>query len=365
MTSQKEISFRINNEVLSTCGVSFEEISEALSIVYGLVGKHDPSLVPLDIQDAVTLHRVLHLCDTLYPLAGQANFKEFLGSLQGEHFESNFFTAQIARALLPHSQKVIFEPSIPGSPKRPDLLVVSQGVGIFFECKMLSVNVSQFEAEHRRVWEIIGKSLDTPHQVTITFQTPLSETALQSLRDSIQARLSHLTNTGTIIHNDTVKVHVQTRTDAPQGRPGISFRLSMVVHHLDAIAAYPAHLFQEGKFGLVVEGPAIDTKKWLKEAIRRAAGQATSSHPYVLVLDASRILGEYRQIQRMIFTEFQPTQNTRFSGVLLFRPPHAHQHQIFELVRNPFARNPLPEGFEFWINRIPAPAVRGPFGRLS
>lgn len=81
-----------------------------------------------------------------------------------------------------------------------------------------------------------------------------------------------------------------------------------------------------------------------QEMLETEAAQLPRSHPGIVFLDVSSMIGSHAEWHHLIQRRLQPNINTRISGVLLFQTRLYHEGPGTEgsLILNPYARNPLP-----------------------
>lgn len=110
---------------------------------------------------------------------------------------------------------------------------------------------------------------------------------------------------------------------------------------------YPSTTILKDGFTIALSGPNVEYTKYLLEKIRDAKKQSPLNKPFILAIDGSDILGDYKSLIRTIQREFQPKKYTRFAGILIvksFVKTKAITHS-FNFIRNPYAKLPVSNKF--------------------
>lgn len=348
---QFEFQYEFSMQALAAAGVSLEEAQNLLRTLGGILGRRVLDVVPMRLTDVNSVRTLVRLAETFEPIYRHPGFGRFKETIAPGQYESALFTARVAALLTKGSRGIVFEPEVDGTLKRPDLLVHIEEQSFYVECKQITVQSDAYLPEHRRIANLLAPHLDTPVQLTFTYQKPLTDAEWVSLAESVRQRLPYVTGPGRIIRNADVEVDVQPQSVSTL--TDLELTISLLAHHEPKKAVYPGHIFARAGLNVVIEGPRVGSRQALKEQMRWAAHQAPPGQPFVLAVDASHLLGSYDDIQQFLYAQMQPGQNTRFSGVLLVDAPHhMGDDRPLDFYRNPFARAPLIERVDNWFRLI-------------
>ena len=112
--------------------------------------------------------------------------------------------------------------------------------------------------------------------------------------------------------------------------------------------AHPAHCFTKDGMLTAIAGPLVSFSKKLIKKIDKSRSQNDPTSPFISVIDTTLMMGDLKQNLKDVSNVFQPSQNTRFSGVLLVSSLHKINERCleFNFISNPFARYPITKKIE-------------------
>lgn len=342
MAEKVKIDFKINTAILPASGYTIDQIRSSLSILSKIFGNNYVKYFPTEINDNRILANLMRLSKNLSMLSDCEGFDEHVKGYYKNPRHTNLLT-ELSAFLKPKVDSLILEPKIPNVQKRPDILVKSHNVTFLLECKSVQTNKYDYSKQHQEFYNIIKKYVNVPHQVTIKYKTPLSRYQIIKLGQHLAKQLFQVSADGTIIHNENIEVGVIIRTN--YGSPMINVIVDMDVQDLNDNKFYPAQAYLEDGKSISIAGPLIDFSKVIKKKIKDSRKQSTFNYPYILVIDSSGFLGDMKENIRVVQTSFQPTQNTRFCGVLFVRQMNTiiDYKLEFHFIGNPYTKIPLPK----------------------
>ncbi len=187
---------------------------------------------------------------------------------------------------------------------------------------------------------MMKKYVQVPHQVSITYRTPLSDEQWNDYGKRIQKRLNHITNEGVILDTKEIQVNVIPRKE--YGSRVSEVALFGIETDTRTNCRYPLTLFFEGGYSISIAGPTIDFSKFLRKKMRCSKEQYHPENPFILILGTNKMIGDLEGNRRALSNAFQPEMNTRFSAVVFMEFNHNEIKVIpkFQLISNPYARKP-------------------------
>jgi len=355
MVKEKESKLFISTEILKSAHVSIEQLQQYLIELRSILGKKFDLFVPKNINDVSTLQLVISLSQRLQKLKECEGFEKHVGTYTKKQLHSSYFVTVIASYLFDRVDSIILEPPITGRLKKPDILASLRDEQVYLECKYIDTSKFDYSREHEHMFSILHDYIDVPHQVSIRYKKPLSDTELHQLGETLRQRLEQVTGDGRIIHNANLEVQVMTRQ--AYGNKRLSMILTMIEQDTYENCSYPGHAY--GRHGLTVSlsGPKVEYTKVLREKIRKSRRQSPQNWPYVLMINGNLMLGDLTENIRALSTAFQPKTNTRFSAAVLvtyhLRLDSLNLDFKFYLVSNPFAKFPVSKEFERLFHTTP------------
>ena len=348
MGEEKESKLLVSTEILKSIPISIEQLQQYLFELKSILGTRFDSLISKRINDVSTLQWVIGLSQRLQKLRECDGFERHIGTYTKRQLQSSYFVTVIASYLLDKVDNIILEPSITGRVKKPDIPAIFRGEQVYLECKYIDTSQFDYSMEHEHMFSVLREYIDVPHQVSIRYKKPLSDTELHQLGETLRQRLEQVTGDGRIIHNANLEVQVMTRQ--AYGNKRLSMILTMIEQDTYENCSYPGHAY--GRHGLTVSlsGPKVDYTKVLREKIGKSRRQSPQNWPYVSMINGNLMLGDLTENIQALSTAFQPKTNTRFSAaVLVTYHPRLDSLNLdfkFYLVSNPFAKFPVSKEFE-------------------
>jgi hypothetical protein len=344
MGKMVSIKVQINNNILNSLNLSQNEFFKYLQYLVTIFNKDFLSMFPTEINDYSTASNIIYLSKHLQMLEKCEGFSTHIKNFKGDLRHSSFMT-NIAHFLLPHVDLLKLEPHANENEKHPDIFIKFRDIEIFLECKVLNTKDNDFFKEHKLMVDRLQKYLHVPHQIDIRYNKSLSVDEIEDLGKGIEALLKEVTSDGKIIDNDNLEVQVQIRDQ--YGNPDISTLIVMVIQDISTNCYYPGHAFSFNGKTMSIGGPKLDYSKFLLRKIDKCRNQAIKEKPYILIIDGNKMLGDYSENIRRLSTSFQPTRNTRISGILIAKYGLDLNGFIeeYKYISNPYSKFPVPKEF--------------------
>ncbi len=348
MSSEEESNLSVSNEILKSTNISIEELRRQFIDLKSILGTRFDYVVPRNITDLATLQWIIDLNQRLQKLKHCKGFDKHITTYTKKQLSSSYFVTVIASYLLDMVDSIILEPALDSKSNKPDILVSFQSEQVYMECKYIDTLKFDYSQEHEHMFSILRDYVTVPHQISITYRKPLSDTELHRLGETLRERTDLVTGDGNIINNSDIEVNVM-KMEVYQDK-NFFIILSMIVQNISENCYYPGHVYVKDGITVSLSGPKVDYAKVLKERFKKSKSQSPDNKPYILVIDGNRMLGDLTENIRALSSSFQPNTNTRFSAALLVKYHRRLDDQQlnldFHLISNPFAKFPISKEFE-------------------
>jgi len=341
----------VSADILKSTGVSFEELKHQFIELKSILGNRFGYIVPQNISGVPELYQLIRLNQQLQKLKQFEGFERHIKTYTKKQFQSSYFVTAIASYLSDKVDNIVLEPPITGRTTKGDILIAFRGEQVYMECKHTSNLRFDYLEEHDHLFKILCKYINVPHQISVKYKKPLSDTELHRLGETLQQRVGLPTGDGIIINNPSLEVQIIKREAYADRR--LRLIMSMIVEDLNDKCRYPGHAYTKDGITLTLSGPKVSYAKVLREKFKKSKDQAPHRCPYVLVIDGNMLLGEVTENIRSLSTAFQPELNTRFSAAIIVEyyprwdSPDLNYNRDynFQFVSNPFAKFPVSKEF--------------------
>jgi len=339
----------VSADVLRSTNMTLEQLQQHLIELKRMFGSRFPLIVPQKIDGVPALYWIVNLSQRLQKLKGCDGFDRHARTYSKEQRQSSYFVTLVASILVDKVDEIFLEPSLIGKTTKPDILVHLGGEQVYLECKHTVSLKCDYAEEHERMFLILSKYINVPHQVSIQYRKSLSDSELHQLGAFLKERLSLVTGDGRIISNSDLEVQVSKRDAFGDKR----FRLimTMIAEDIDEKCKYPGHVYVAGGITMAFSGPKLGYQRILRDKMRESKLQSPHNCAFVLVIDNAMILGSMSDNVRALSTAFQPQLNTRFSAAVLVdcRPKldSPNVNVDFYFISNPFAKFPVSNKFGY------------------
>lgn len=348
---KKEIKIICNKDLLESNNISLNDFREDLQYLSMKFKNKFLDFFPLQINDISTVWTIQNLSSSLKKLENCVGFDAHMSVYCKEQFGSNFFVTLFAGSIKDKVQSLELEPEIESTGKNPDVLIRTLNQEIYLECKNIETEQFVLEKEHEHIFNIISKGVDSPNQIDITYYEELTDKEWIDLAKNLNSLLENVTEEGYIINNKKLQVHTIPRSNGIQ--TGFTILMNGMIEDTNSKTTYPGHIFMKDGRSISISGPLVDFKKIIKKKIEKSRKQSDNSKPYVLVINSNHFIGKKEENMSFIRKLFQPDSNTRFSAILLVNYSVSKEENIhFELITNPYSKNPLGEASKLIFRQI-------------
>ena len=338
----------VSTEIMKSLNLSIEQLQSCLAYLGDIFGARLQYVVPDRINDLPTLQWIIRLSESIKKLEGFEGFEKHINTYTKKQVQSSYFVTVIASYLADEGvDRIVFDPPVIATGKRPDILVTFQEEQVYLECKMIDTAQFNYSEEHSRMLSILHNYIDVPHQVDIRYRKSLSDTELRQLGKVLQQRLHQVKGDGKIIDNENLEVQVQLREG--YFPTSVNLVLLSIMEDLNDKCHYPQNCYSINGHSISIAGPKVDYSNILRSKIKRSRGQSPNNKPYILMINCNSMLGSLTENIRALSTTFQPKTNTRFSGatIVTYYPRLGSLELDFKfyLVPNPFTKFPASKEF--------------------
>jgi hypothetical protein len=346
MKKEKVVHFSLSTEILKSSKLNIDEVKGHLIDLALIFKEKFPNVVPTAINDLPTLEYIVSLSENLKKIKECEGFKEHISKYKGKQIHSNYFVTLLAGFLVSKVDTLVLEPKIGKKKKNPDIYVDLKGEEVCIECKLIDTQQFDYFEEHKHMFEVLSKYVNVPHQVSITYKKSLSDDEIKKLGKTLQQRVHLVTREGNIINNEDLEVNVIARAEYVDKR--FSGGMGGIIENMSDNCRYPNHVFFKNGITMSLSGPKVDYSKILRYKLEKSRDQSYLKKPFILAIDATYMLGDLTENLRFLNTRFQPSMNTRFSGILLVSSGLRLEknYREFKFISNPFAKYPVSKDFE-------------------
>jgi hypothetical protein len=347
----EEKKLLISTEILNSININIGEVQQNLIELKSLLGIKFDILVPSRITDVSTLRWLFDLNQRLKKLKNCEGFERHIAAYNKNQIQSNFFVTLIASYLSDKNLgDIILEPPIVGKDNISDILLINNNNKVYFECKHTESLSNDYSKEHEHMLSILLRYITVPHQISITYNNTITDREIHELGKVIKHNAECVTGDGKIIDNEGIEVQLIKRESYSDKR----FRLiwTIISKNIDENCSYPGHVYGINGLTVSLSGPKVDSKKYLREKLKKSKSQSPNNAPYILMIDGNLMLGNLSENVRALSTAFQPSMNTRFSAAVIVNyysditSRKLIQNPNFNYVSNPYAKFPLKLNFK-------------------
>lgn len=323
--------------------IDLSELEGALSALARFFGQETTKIVPTCIEQPPQAHFIVRFANKLKEVCDADGFQEHLLTYR-DGIGPSFFTTCLAAHLKKAGASLRFEPPTRNG-RKADILAHLDAEATF-ECKAPAAGPEEFADEHQKIFEALLPYVDTPHTVTLRYRNPLQAADLQELGRVVKSRLSSMASDGVIFSREGLEVSLDSSMDPAVS--GFRMQLSLIAPDPEDGTILPGHAIVSRGRKLAIYGPAVPVKNLIKARLRKASKQAPVTGAFVVAISSRTLMGSPRDHRLAVIEEFQPTQFTRVSGVVLADFPVTLKGEEEAKVRffsNPYSKFPLSERF--------------------
>ena len=335
-----EIPLKFNAELMKTYPEEF--LRARFKFLLDLFPTDYDKYSPLTIPDEVTLLYLLHVSLALESLKDCPGFNTHVAQYKDD-VGSAYFVTTLASFLKKRTQALVLEPDSADIAKKGDILVTWRGREILIECKSPRKEVlSALRPEQEQMYVRLAPSIVKPCDVTITYESPLSDTEIDTIGVFLTERLPRVTGEGTILDRGSIKIEV---TAVREHFVDIGeTQIHLILENYHSKERNPVNIINRNGIAISFIRREVSVFDNVESQFRKSKNKSLPSVPLVLAIQSDYLTGGLDQNIRRIGTLFQPQKYTRFNGVILTRWSYNRERLItFEsqYINNPYARNPV------------------------
>ncbi len=332
-------SIQINQELIND--ETDRKIRAAIDFFKDAFKEDIAFILPSSISNIFELNNFFKLHTQLSTLKDIKGFHEHCKQYKNDYTATNFVSI-FAEYLVSKVDDIELEPTIENQETKPDIRCMFNGNEIYFECKEMNfIDHAKIKTEHLELLEIFKKNIRGAGQYTVTYTESFNDESLLLHTKRIGERREQVKGNGTIYNskNDKEIIKVEYRELESPVPPefNISLDLDMKMY-TEAGHHFATSGFTRGNQTFLFQGPIIDYKTKIEKKIKKSSKQAVIGKSFFLVIPKESILGDFFEAKTHIENSFQPTKNTRFSGVIIVE----HMKDVKCIyIPNPFSSNAL------------------------
>ncbi len=347
------VNFQIKTpqEILTQRNTSADDLKVRTQFLLKCLKKRYLDFFPTKIQYPQEIDRIISWSDRFKKLHECEGFDRHIKVYNNKDLYSQVFVTTVA-SIFHDFVELSLEPITPPNEGNPDIALYDGSKVIYIECKTINTEKYYDYDEKEKLARFVLEEISSKNQITLFFNERISS---EEIRDLIvdEKLLSEINN---ITREQYIRIHSNiTLNVIPRdylGSKSLYAELKGIIEdNIDGVKK-PAFVFAKNGRSVGIVGPVVDFSSSLESRRSKSKKQCVKNYPFVLVIDASHILGDPKDHARYINNWFA-RKNTRYSAVILFSA--SRDFQLSEVVKitcyeNPYAENPCHADFIKLLN---------------
>lgn len=344
----KEVVFKINENVLDSAEFSARAFQEDLQFLTQTMGDSLLNITSESLSNLNQLRLLHYLAESFQFFQENESLDRLIKRFKSpQEARAHISTVYFTRYVLGELGEIEFEPD------QSDVEVQLEDGRVIFEFKrpQESEEVQEYRKQHKEILNTIKEILDKRYQYDIRYKVPDD---IQFLPPLLESYITEISGPGETMLTGTIEVTARKSGGYNEEAPIQGFVLDIAMHDLDSGRWMPLTQYSGKEATFSIAGPEIDETDKLERLIDRARKQIESGKPSVIAINVGHMMGSISDLQKQVKGLFQISKNTRINAVILydyaFRSVEGGIQFTSRKIRNPYAKERLPEGF---FGRIP------------